>query len=455
LTVSSSGVGDARWSAAAGLNSDQTTADGREIITYNDTQGIPFRWPADHNSPTNTELSAAQIADLTFGITDPAQESAFGLDMLNFIRGDHAQEMQQTNDIRQFRNRLGSRLGDVVHSAPVFVGTPDARYPDDIAGSSNPYSDFIRNNDNRRQMIYVGANDGMLHAFDANNGSEVFAYIPSFLFSSNSAREGLHYLADDDYAHRSYVDLTPTAQDVFVNGAWRTYLAGGARAGGRGVYVLDVTNPGTLSNAENNASNIVVTEFDSDDDADLGFTYSQITIALMNNGRWAAIFGNGYNNTGDGTAKIFVLYLDSTGGYVELETGVGDNDASTAIENNGMSTPEVLDLDNNGTADRIYAGDVLGNMWAFDVSSSSSNAWGSAYGSAPVYTPFFAAGSSQPITSKPSVDAHPTRSLRATSPNLLVTFGTGQYLTDSDISTSNVQTFYGVWDAGVGSLGRN
>ncbi|MGS2723770.1 pilus assembly protein [Porticoccus sp. GXU_MW_L64] len=454
LSVTSAGIGAAQWSAAAGLNSAATTANGREIITYNGTQGVAFRWPADHNSPTNTELSAAQVSDLTFGITDPTEESAFGLDLLNYLRGDFSQEQQQTDDIRQFRNRLGSRLGDIVHSAPVFVGTPNARYPDDIAGSNNPYSDFVGNNSSRRQMIYVGANDGMLHGFDANSGAEVFAYLPEFLFSSSSARQGLHYLADDDYAHRSYVDLTPTAQDVFVNGNWRTYLAGGARAGGQGVYVLDVTSPGALANAESNADNIVVAELDSGDDADLGFTYSQITIALMNNGRWAAIFGNGYNNTGSGTAQIFILYLDD-GTHIKLDTGVGDNDPDTAIDNNGMSTPEVLDLDNDGTVDRIYAGDVLGNMWAFDISSSDSDAWGSAYGSAPVYTPFFVAGDSQPITSKPSVDAHPLRSLRATSPNLLVTFGTGQYLTDSDISSSDVQTFYGVWDAGVGNLNRS
>ena len=454
LSVTSAGIGAVQWSAASGLNSDSTTADGREIITYNGTQGVRFRWPADHNSLTNTELSAAQVADLTFGVTDPNVKSAFGLDLLNYIRGDFAQEEQQADDIRQFRNRLGSRLGDIVHSAPVFVGTPNARYPNDIAGSSNLYSDFIGNNINRRQMIYVGANDGMLHGFDANNGAEVFAYIPEFLSASSSAREGLHYLADDDYSHRSYVDLTPTAQDVFVNGSWRTYLAGGVRAGGQGVYVLDVTSPGSLASAETNADSIVVTELDSNDDPDLGFTYSQITIALMNNGRWAAIFGNGYNNAGSGTAQIFILYLDD-GSHIKLDTGVGDNDPSTTIDNNGMSTPEVIDLDNDGTADRIYAGDVLGNMWAFDVSSSNSNAWGSAYGSAPVYTPFFVAGDSQPITSKPSVAAHPTRSLRATSPNLLVTFGTGQYLTDSDISTSDVQTFYGVWDAGVGALTRS
>ncbi|UTW46474.1 hypothetical protein KFE80_06245 [bacterium SCSIO 12696] len=454
LSVTSTGIGGVQWSAASGLNSASTTADGREIITYNGTQGVAFRWPSNHNSPNNTELSSTQIADLTFGVTDPAEESAFGLDLLNYLRGDFSQEVQQTDDIRQFRNRLGSRLGDIVHSAPVFVGTPNAPYPDDIAGSGNLYSNFIRNNNNRRQMIYVGANDGMLHGFDANNGAEVFAYIPEFLSSSSSTQEGLHYLADDDYSHRSYVDLTPTAQDVFVNGSWRTYLAGGVRAGGRGVYVLDVTSPSALSNAESNADDIVVTELDSNDDPDLGFTYSQVTIALMNNGRWAAIFGNGYNNTGSGTAQIFILYLDD-GTHIKLDTGVGDNDPNTAMDNNGMSTPEVVDLDNDGTADRIYAGDVLGNMWAFDVSSNNSSAWGSAYGSGPTYTPFFVAGDSQPITSKPSVGAHPTRSLRATSPNLLVTFGTGQYLTDSDISSSDVQSFYGVWDAGVGGLSRN
>ena len=451
LSVTSTGVGSSQWSASSGLNSNSVTASTREIITYNGTQGIPFDWPADHTSPTASELSAAQINDLLTDNPTPADAADYGSDLVDYLRGDHSQEVQQTNDIRGFRNRLGNRLGDIVHSAPVFVGTPNARYPENIAGSDNPYSQFIIDNDTRRQLVYVGANDGMLHAFDANTGAEVFGYIPSFLFS-DSSQQGLHYLADDNYTHRSYVDLTPTTGDVFVNGAWRTYLVGGARAGGQGVFVLDVTNPGALTNAESNADNIVVREFT---DPDLGFTYSQISIAKMNNGRWAAIFGNGYNNTGDGTAKIFILYLDSTGGHVELTTGVGDNDPGTTVDNNGMSTPEVLDLDNNGTADRIYAGDVLGNMWAFDVSSASSGSWGSAYGSSPLFVATDASGNAQPITSKPSVDAHPRRSLRATSPNLLVTFGTGQYLTNSDPAATGQQTFYGVWDSGraISSVG--
>ena len=459
LAVTSSGIGAERWSAASRLGRGSVTADNRQIITFNGARGVPFRWPADHSAPTDSELSAGQVSDLVFAVTDPGDEAAFGRDMVNFLRGDHAEEMQQAGNTRQFRNRQGARLGDIVHSAPVFVGVPDAPYPNDIAGGSNLYSDFIAANSNRREMVYVGANDGMLHAFDADTGDEVFAYIPRFLFSAGGRQEGLHYLADGDYAHRSYVDLTATAGDVFVNNRWRTYLAGGARAGGRGVYVLDITKPNSsLASAENNADDIVVSEFDSSDDPDLGFTYSQITLAKMNNGRWAAVFGNGYNNTGDGTAKIFILYLDSTGGYEELETGVGDNDPGTTGDNNGMSTPEVVDLDNNGTADRIYAGDVLGNMWAFDVSSDNPSQWRSAYGTGPTYTPFFVAadsgGNPQPITSKPSVDAHPTRSLAATSPNLLVTFGTGQYLAAGDVSSSGQQTFYGVWDAGVGGLDR-
>ena len=461
LTVTSSGVSGSQWSAASGLNGSGVTADNRDIITYNGNQGVPFRWPADYTAPTSTDISAAQINDLIFGITDPSAQDDFGADMLDFIRGDHSQELQQTDDIRQFRNRLDNRLGDVVHSAPVFAGTPNARYPDNIAGDSNLYSQFILNNASRRELIYVGANDGMLHSFDANDGDEIFAYIPGFLFASGSQQEGLHYLADDDYAHRSYVDLTPTTGDVFVDGAWRTYLAGGARAGGQGVFVLDITSPSALNNAENNADNIVVREFSSTGtgnagDPDLGFTYSRISIAKMNNDRWAAIFGNGYNNTGDGTAKIFILYLDSSGGYVELETNAGsiaNGSCSDGSSNcNGMSTPEVLDLDNDGTADRIYAGDLLGNMWAFDISDDNATNWGSDYGTSAVPVPLFAAtdssGNAQPITSKPSVDVHSRRNLRATSPNLLVTFGTGQYVTDNDPSTTTQQTFYGIWDSG-------
>ncbi|MDM3871258.1 PilC/PilY family type IV pilus protein [Porticoccus sp. W117] len=450
------------WNAADDLTGtipeSVAIASGRNVITYNGTQGINFEWPSSYPTLSNDTLSSVQVDDLLVGNPNPGDTDAtnvFGAQIVNFLRGDATGE---TRNGGAFRDRADGPLGDIVHSAPVFVGSPNERYPDSIA--SVPYSSFIANDvaSPRTEMVYVGANDGMLHGFNANTGDELLAYIPQFL-SSTETQEGLHFLADDAYTHRSYVDLTPTARDVFVGGRWRTYLVGGARAGGRGIYILDITNPGALDNP----ATTVVREFTSADNPDLGFTYSEITIAKLNNGEWAAIFGNGYNNTGDGQAKLFIVYLDGAGpGGTHLTLDVDDgativnSDCADPGSNcNGMSTPEVLDMDGNGTADRVYAGDLFGNMWAFDLSSSNSASWGSDYGADdPLFTASVG-GVPQPITSKPSVVAHPTRFNNTTAPNLLVTFGTGQYITPGDPATTGTQSFYGVWDAGVPNLTRS
>jgi len=193
--------------------------------------------------------------------------------------------------------------------------------------------------------------------------------------------------------------------------------------------------------------------------ADLGYTYSKPAIGLMNNGRWAAIVGNGYNDTGSGEAKLFIVYLDGgldgvwTPGtdYLAITTGVG-----TSAARNGLSSPSLVDTNGDKVADRIYAGDLLGNMWVFDISSSTASSWGMAYQTAGVPKPLFTAMSGesppkpQPITSKPSVAKHVSvKSSSSNIPNLMVYFGTGQYIATGDTGTTADQTFYGVWDNGT------
>jgi type IV pilus assembly protein PilY1 len=188
----------------------------------------------------------------------------------------------------------------------------------------------------------------------------------------------------------------------------------------------------------------------------------------MNNGQWAAIFGNGYNSdpNGDGTSKIFIVYLDGTNvdAPVILATGQGtiaNNDCSDPDSDcNGMSTPATVDLNGDGTVDRIYAGDLHGKVWAFDVSSSTPSNWASAYGTSPAYAPLFTAcatppctsSNRQPITAKPAVARHPYIRAVTTLPNLMVFVGTGQYLNTTDATSTDSQSFYGVWDSGVGNL---
>jgi type IV pilus assembly protein PilY1 len=288
----------------------------------------------------------------------------------------------------------------------------------------------------------------MLHAFNAKTGAERFAYIPNMLFSATEGK-GLHALANPVYEHKYYVDLTPTVADVYTDD-WKTMLIGGLRGGGKGIFALDVTTEGSMS---------VQFEFTH---ADLGYTFSEIQVAKMNNGKWAAVFGNGYNNTGDGKSKLFIVYLDKSGSKI-LDTGIGsiaNSDCADADSDcNGLSTPALADLNGDGRIDRIYAGDVQGNMWSFNVSSATESDWSTAYsGGKPLFTACRAttapcpAADRQPITSKPALARHPDQRGAATFTNVMVMFGTGQFITSSDVTNTATQSVYGIWDRGDSEL---
>lgn len=468
LDIANNALGTVAWRASTDLNS-RTTA-SRNIVTYNGTTGTEFVW---------ANLTAAQKNDLRTNASGTLENEANGMARLDYIRGHRGCEIgdsgtcsytdssSNTFNSKIFRTR-NSRLGDIVHSSPTYVGPPNTRYPNNI--ESTAYSTFVNANSSRAGMTYVGANDGMLHAFN-DSGVEVFSYIPNLLYSTSSGA-GLHNLTDSGYVHRYYVDLTANVTDAFVDlnssgtKQWKSILVGGLRGGGKGLFAIDVTDPGAFSTASG-AAGKVLWEFTNNN---LGYTFSDIRIGKMNNGEWAAIFGNGYNNDplGDGKSKIFIVYLDGSNlaSPITLETGAGtiaNGDCDdTGSDCNGMSTPAIVDLNGDGTIDRIYAGDLHGKMWAFDVSSSTTSNWGSVYGTGPSYTPLFTACSGatcttanrQPITTKPSVARHPFKRDLATQPNLMVFFGTGQYLTSTDNTSTATQTFYGVWDAGTGNLNR-
>ena len=460
------------WNAATMLDARNLSVNDRTILTYNPVTkvGIPFRW----NTTGLSTLSTAQQNDLNMG---PTAADSYGPDRLAFLRGDRSKEGDGTTP--SFRVR-GSRLGDIVHSNPVYVGPPSLNYPDTLPGVTVPYSTFkaAYTSTPRQGIVYVGANDGMLHGFDAISGDEVMAYIPHNLFS-NAIGKGLHALTEKSYGHLYYVDQGPTVSDAFVktspSGAvgWKTVLVGGQEAGGRGLFALDITSPSAFSETGTAPDNTVMWEFTDANDANLGYTFSKPVIGLMNNGRWAAIFGNGYNDTGVGQAQLFIIYLDggldgtwtlSTSGspnadYYRITTGVG----AVSPGQNGLSSPVAVDLDGNGTVDRVYAGDLQGNMWAFDLSDTAKDTnWKVAYSQGstpkPLFTAKSAANNAQPITSKPSVVRHPTvpnSNSPSNAPNLLVMFGTGQYVVNSDKTTTGTQTFYGVWDEGDKELQRS
>jgi type IV pilus assembly protein PilY1 len=255
-----------------------------------------------------------------------------------------------------------------------------------------------------------------------------------------------------------------TSGTITSSEEWRTMLIGGQRAGGRSLYMLDITDPTDFNTA--NAKELVEWEFTH---ADMGYTFSKPTIAMMNNGKFAAIFGNGYSDETDSscTAKLFIVYLDGgqdgtwTAGtdYLVIDTGAG---TTTDGDCNGLSTPAVVDLNRDRTADRVYAGDLQGNLWAFDlcnyddttgVEACTSSGWAIA-NSSPIMTANDGASPTanpQPITVQPVVSRDPAS---AGGDDLLIVFGTGQYLTNADKTDTSVQTMYGVRDYDALANGR-
>lgn len=425
----------AKWKASEEMPAPRN----RFILTADNGTGVPFT-----KDLLGADPDTAHELDLQRNTTTAADDGR-AAGRLDYIRGDRNGEGDTDSEFR----RRGSALGDIVNTTPVFVGAPGLNVPDQdpFGTGNNRYSDFAAGQAaNRKSVLYVGANDGMLHGFDADTGEELIAYIPELLLSAENG-EGLHYLTSQDYQHRFYVDLTATVGDVFFDNDWHTVLAGGFGAGGKGYFFLDVTDPDDFSTG--NEGSLVLGEFGSDDSThgdDLGLSFSKPKIVLLNNGRWAAVFGNGYNSK-NGGAALFIYYFDD-GTVRKIPADSGD-----AVKKNGLSTPSLFDLNGDGVADRAYAGDVQGNVWAFDLCNANATGtcagvdtkWGMAYAE-----PLFSTGG-EPITTAPRIVRN-TAVRRGQWPNLLVLFGSGQLLNTDDLTNTTGTAYYGVWDRGQSDL---
>lgn len=454
------------WNAADVLDAQNDNI-GREIITFNpladvipggrpEGQGVALRWPESYQAPNAlTDLSTAQITHLLSNAPHPAATTIpeqiianqnFGQAITDYLRGQTTSE----GIGYEFRTR-NSVLGDIVNSAPRYVGPPAFPYPESLAPKS--YSAFRKAYANRDALVYVGANDGMLHGFDSLTGAERIAYVPHAVFRN------LHLLARQNYTHHDFVDSGPNIVDAFLatrddpssrtDGLWRSVLVGGLGGGGQALYALDVTDPDAFDEA--NAADLVLWEFDDGDDEDLGDTHGRPQIAKMANGRWAAVFGNGYNNTrADGNASSTgraVLYV------VDLETGALirklNTNSGAAATPNGLATPTLVDYNGDLVVDLIYAGDLLGNVWKFDVTNANPAQWDSDYKSGANPRPLFTAEANQPITTQVQVTFHPDGL-----DGFMLFFGTGKYLetTDNQPLGQTTQALYGIWDKDLASL---
>ena len=353
---------------------DQPWLTKRKILTMNGTSVVPFRWGS---------LSAAQQDSLAPG------RPTRGAQTVEYLRGDRSREGAR---LGQFRVRSGP-LGDIVNSQPVIVGPPKP-----LAGTTstpfydpglNPgYQAFFDAQSTRQKTIFVGANDGMVHAFsdpsadDANpapyetsSGYESWAYVPKDLYRANTTGLGGLTLQDGGlppFTHHFYVDGPMRVADVDFGGQdWRTMLVGGLGKGGKSFYALDVTTPVAAANTEADiiAAQKVLWEFTH---ADMGYSYGKPLMVKTNAHGWVVILTSGYNNpSGDG--KVYFVNpsdrhaADLSGFPGYLSTGVG-----TAADPSGLAqVAGYVRNFRNQVVDQLYAGDLLGNLWRFDVTNAN------------------------------------------------------------------------------------
>jgi len=372
--------------------------------------------------------------------------------IINYLRGDKSLERNNGGTFRD-RTRL---IGDIANSSPVVSSRDNFGYPD------ADYQAYLDTKTARGDFVFVGSNGGMLHAFNGasggDGGKEVFAFVPNTVFPRLAALSNANY-GNPKYA---YVDGTPTLGDARINGSWRTILLGSTGAGGRTVFALDVTNPITFG------ANEVLWEFTS---PQLGYTIGQPKIIRMADGKFAAVFGNGFNGVdspnGNDKAMLFVVDLETGALIRQFDTGAG-----TAASSNGMGSPVGLDasgLDKarttdaraaayaplpgttvsgfDGRTDTIFSGDILGNLWKVNAASANPADWTLGL----LFSARAPDGRAQRIVAAPQAVAHPFG-------GVLVTFGTGRYFVRSDGETrisDPINSFYGIWDSGLTTLGTS
>ncbi|QHI97565.1 hypothetical protein GT347_05925 [Xylophilus rhododendri] len=441
---------DATGSLATTPLLDNLAYTARAIYTYDPATSnalLPFQWASLSSTNkayfqmsaisglsqfcttgTNCLAAASQTDSSTAGTTT----GAGGINLVNYLRGDRSNEGAASTRYYFPRTHV---LGDIANSQPVYVQTPSFSYSD------SGYTDFKSAQSARQAMVYVGANDGMLHAFKADTGAESWAYIPSMLLPS------LYRLADKNYAatHQFLVDGNLVQADVYASSAWRTILVGGLGGGGRGFYALDVTTP---------SSPTLLWEFTSDTtkaspyvvDQDLGYSYGKPVVTKLSDGTWVVLLTSGYNNVSPGTGHGILWVLNAATGAVikKIDTGVGTTSSGGTVAGcsvapcpSGLSKISAwVDSAYNNTATQVYGGDLFGNLWRFDISALTASG-----GTATVQllaTLADASGTRQPVTSRPE--------LGLASGVHMVFVGTGAYLGVSDISTTQQQTIYAIKD---------
>ncbi|MBX2881975.1 MAG: hypothetical protein KTR32_18650 [Granulosicoccus sp.] len=397
----------------------------RNILTHNGSDGVQLR--------DITDLSSNQADALNEDPENSGSSDGLGPERIEWIRG--AANADSSFRVREFtdENKVTVRrlLGDIINANPLFVSNANYGFSRLSGTEGTSYSAYRSSSDyqNRTKALYVAANDGMLHSFDSETGEELFAFMPGELLSptANSASAPISSLISANYTHRYFMDGTPKALDAYIEvdgtTGWRTILVGSMGAGGRSIFAIDITEPDSVS------ADDILWEFSH---PDLGFGVSDPEIARLPNGDWAAVFGNGYNGD-DAAASLFVVDLADGTLLKQLETGAGD-----ASNPNGLAAPVLTNFpDRSAITNYVYAGDLLGNLWRFDLTGNNINQWSTSK----VFTATAPDGAAQSFTVAPRLTINPDDL-----DELILTIGTGSFIRTGDDLDDQVQTLYAIQD---------
>lgn len=434
--------GDVLWNAGNRMNA--MSANSRNIVmvkTPTRVNASNALVPAVSDTFATSNLPGSTTADKlsSIGMDTLPQwytDSGLSLDTLvSYLKG---------NNVTQMRFR-GNKLGDIVNSSPeIVVGTDDYGYTSwgkstntALKSLGDSYKSYLTTKTNRTPMVYIGANDGMLHGFNASQtggGGEEFAFIP------HSARQHLSELANPKYTHKYYVDGPLTSSDVYT-GSWKSVLIGTTGAGGYtstqnsnripggSVFALDVSNPTAFTKSH------VMWELNSNDDIELGYVIGTPKIVPVKIGtsiKFIALFGNGLNSN-NGTPVLYAV--DVSNGKVLKKIKPSGN----FVRNGLINIAPIAKNNADGLVDTVYGGDMQGNMWKFDLSSGDINTWAVSFNNTPLFSAVDEDDAPQPITGEIEVISGPNN-------GQLVYFGTGRYLLGSDITDTSVQSLYAVLD---------
>ena len=414
------------WSAKAKLDSRNLSTDDRTIYFMDATKTLqPFSWSSMSSAQQDNFRGAAAEAKLAqTGQMSAAQKTAaMGKNLVNFLRGDRSAEGFLKNDVTKLYRTRDSRLGDIIGSQPLYISKPRRLYKDE------GYTSYRLAQKDRKPMVYVGSNDGMLHAFYAetdltktitvNSTTRLAAAREAWAFVPTAMMAEMPRLASTDYesAHRYFVDGSPVTADIKVGNTWKTIIVGGFNKGGKGYYALDVTNPeAPVALWESTLST-------------MGMSYGKPLISKLPNGTWAVFLTSGYNNS-DGVGRVYVLNAN-TGAVIQTiaTTGSGLKELNNFVK----------DPAGDNTTSLFYGGDMQGNVWRFQWT-------GTEYSSTKVVQLTDASGNAQPITTRIELVAGKAGS---TLPRILV--ATGKLLGIGDLAaTTKVQSVYGFEDALTG-----